>query len=62
MHHVRQNELPFVGSSHQFVGSEQGDTAVSVFLSMGIQVPDQVRIVTLTTRSSSSAKVAEYGR
>jgi len=35
MHHVRQNELPFVGSSHQFVGSEQGDTAVSVFLFHG---------------------------
>lgn len=26
MHHVRQQDLPFVGSSHQFVGAEQGDT------------------------------------
>ena len=25
MHHVRQQDLPFVGSSHQFVGADQGD-------------------------------------
>jgi hypothetical protein len=35
MYHVRQENLPFVGSSHEFVGSEQGDTAVSVFLFHG---------------------------
>lgn len=32
MHHVRQEQLPFVGSSHQFVGADQGDVNVSVFL------------------------------
>jgi mannose-6-phosphate isomerase-like protein (cupin superfamily) len=32
MHHVRQQDLPFVGSSHEFVGAEQGDVNVSVFL------------------------------
>jgi hypothetical protein len=32
MHHVSQENLPFVGSSHKFVGAEQGDTGVSVFL------------------------------
>ena len=32
MHRVRQEELPFVGSSHQFVGAEQGDVSVSIFL------------------------------
>jgi hypothetical protein len=32
MHHVRQENLPFVGSSHEFVGAEQGHTSVSVFL------------------------------
>ena len=32
MYHVRQEELPFVGSSHQFVGAERGDVGVSVFL------------------------------
>jgi quercetin dioxygenase-like cupin family protein len=32
MVHVRQQDLPFVGSSHQFVGAEHGDVNVSVFL------------------------------
>ena len=35
MHHVRQEDLPFIGSSHQFVGAEQGDTGISVFLFHG---------------------------
>src|SRR5438270_11105187 len=35
MYHVRQENLPFVGSSHEFVGAEQGDTGVSVFLFHG---------------------------
>jgi quercetin dioxygenase-like cupin family protein len=35
MLHVRQEDLPFVGSSHQFVGADQGDTGVSVFLFKG---------------------------
>ena len=35
MHHVRQENLPFVGSSHEFVGAEQGGTGVSVFLFHG---------------------------
>ena len=35
MHHVRQENLPFVGSSHEFVGVEQGNTNVSVFLFHG---------------------------
>jgi len=35
MHHVRQENLPFVGSSYEFVGAEQGDTGVSVFLFHG---------------------------
>ena len=32
MHHVRRQDLPFVGSSHQFVGADQGGVNVSVFL------------------------------
>lgn len=32
MYHVRQQDLPFVGSSHQFVGAEHGDVNASVFL------------------------------
>ena len=35
MHHVRQENLHFVGSSHEFVGAEQGDANVSVFLFHG---------------------------
>jgi quercetin dioxygenase-like cupin family protein len=35
MHHVREENLPFVGSSYEFVGAEQGNTAVSVFLFHG---------------------------
>jgi quercetin dioxygenase-like cupin family protein len=35
MYHVRQENLPFVGSSHEFIGAEQGNTGVSVFLFHG---------------------------
>jgi quercetin dioxygenase-like cupin family protein len=35
MYHVRQENLPFVGSSYEFVGAERGDTGVSVFLFHG---------------------------
>jgi len=32
MYRVHQEELPFVGSSHQFIGADQGDVAISAFL------------------------------
>jgi quercetin dioxygenase-like cupin family protein len=32
MYRIRQENLPFVGSSHEFVGAEHGDVNVSVFL------------------------------
>lgn len=32
MYRIRQDELPFKGSSHQFVGAEHGDVNISVFL------------------------------
>ena len=32
MLHVRQEDLPFVGSSHQFVGARNGGVNISVFL------------------------------
>ena len=32
MYRVRQEELPFVGSSHQFIGADQGDVGISAFL------------------------------
>ena len=48
MHHVRQENLPFVGSSHEFVGAEHGDAGVSVFLFHG--------------KPGSSVKAVECGR
>ncbi len=32
MYRTRQEDLPFRGSSHHFVGAEHGDTAMSAFL------------------------------
>lgn len=36
MHRIRHQDLPFSGSSHQFVGADQGDVNVSVFLFNGL--------------------------
>jgi quercetin dioxygenase-like cupin family protein len=35
MHRVRQEDLPHRGSSHWFVGADQGDTGISSFLFNG---------------------------
>jgi quercetin dioxygenase-like cupin family protein len=35
MYQVRQENLPFVGRSPEFVGAEQGNASVSVFLFHG---------------------------
>ena len=35
MYRVRREDLPFKGSSHNFVGADRGDTQVSVFLFNG---------------------------
>ena len=32
MYRIRQHDLPFQGSSHQFVGADNGDVNISVFL------------------------------
>lgn len=32
MYRITQQELPFVGSSHQFVGADNGNVGISVFL------------------------------
>lgn len=32
MHVIRKEELPLIGSSYNFVGAEQGDVAISIFL------------------------------
>jgi hypothetical protein len=63
MHHVRQENLPFVGSSHEFVGAEQGNTNVSVFLFHGKPGSGhRVRTGILMTRSSSSVKAGVCGQ
>jgi quercetin dioxygenase-like cupin family protein len=36
MHKVHRDTLAFRGSSHQFVGAEQGDVPVSLFLFTGV--------------------------
>ena len=35
MYRVRQQDLPYRGSSHNFVGAEQGDVGISAFLFHG---------------------------
>ena len=35
MHRVRQQDLPFIGSSHNFVGAEQGGVNMCAFLFHG---------------------------
>lgn len=32
MHHVRKEDLPFRGSSHRFVGADQGDVGICAYL------------------------------
>ena len=32
MYRVREQDLPFVGSSHEFVGAERGEVNMSAFL------------------------------
>jgi len=32
MYRVRQEDLPFIGSSHNFVGADNGDVQISAFL------------------------------
>jgi quercetin dioxygenase-like cupin family protein len=36
MHRFRQDELPFKGSSYNFVGADRGDVGVSCFLFNGV--------------------------
>jgi quercetin dioxygenase-like cupin family protein len=36
MYRIKQRDLPFRGSSHNFVGAENGDVNVSVFLFNGL--------------------------
>ena len=61
MHHVRQGDLPFVGSSHEFIGAEQGILVFRYFFFMGSRGRGRGRIGIPMTRFSSSAKAVECG-
>jgi hypothetical protein len=61
MHHVRQEQLPFVGSSHEFIGAEQGNSNVSVFLFHGKPGSGPALIAILMTKSNLFAKAGESG-
>ncbi len=36
MHRIKQSDLPFRGSSHNFVGADNGDVSISAFLFRGL--------------------------
>jgi hypothetical protein len=36
VYRTRQQDLPFKGSSYNFVGADNGDTGISVFLYRGL--------------------------
>ena len=36
MYRIKQADLPFIGSSHNFVGADHGDVGISVFLFNGL--------------------------
>ena len=61
MHHIRQENLPFVGSSYEFVGADQAETSVSVFFIRGNPARVRVRIGILMMKSSSSVKAVGSG-
>ena len=58
MYRVRQQDLPFKGSSHQFVGADNGDVSISAFCSAPSRGAAPARIAIPTTKSSSCVRVA----
>jgi len=62
MYHVRQENLPFVGSSHEFVGAEHGDVNVSVFLLSALPGKGPGPHRHPLTKSSLCGKDAECGQ
>jgi hypothetical protein len=52
MYRVREQDLPFQGSSYQFVGADNGDVNVSAFLLRALPGRGPVPTVTRTTKSS----------
>jgi len=61
MHRVRQQDLPFVGSSHQFVGADNGHVNVSVFLLSALPGRGRGRTDIPTTKCRSCEKAEVSG-
>ena len=61
MYRVRQEDLPFQGSSHRFVGADNGDVNVSVFRSVHSQVAVLDPTGIHTMKSNSYARAAGCG-
>jgi hypothetical protein len=61
MYRIRQQALPFRGSSYNFVGAEDGDVNVSVFLFRGQAGAGPGPHRHPTTKSSSFRKGADRG-
>ena len=61
MYRVHQRELPFQGSSHQFVGADQGDVGVSVFLLSAQPGRGPGCIAIPMTKSSSCGRAGAAG-
>ena len=62
MQYGRQENLPFVGSSHEFVGVGRVKPAFRCSYLMGSPVLGRDRTGTPMTRSSSSGTAGGYGR
>ncbi len=61
MYRIRQQDLPFQGSSHQFVGADNGDVNVSVFLLHALPGRGPGPTDIPTTKSSSCEKDGACG-
>ena len=61
MYRVRQQDLPFQGSSYQFVGADNGDVNVSVFLFVPCPAVAPGRTVIRTMKCSSYERAAASG-
>jgi len=61
MQRIRRDDLPLIGSSRNFVGADNDDVDVSVFLFDGTPAPVPGHIAIRMTRFSSSNRDADAG-
>jgi len=60
MHLVRKEDLPFIGSSYNFVGADNADVAVSIFI-VEAKPGRGAPLHTHTTTRSPSCRKAVHG-